>query len=82
MTQCTHAMPIIKCFYLLQLMAHVNQFVIILKIIILIINDDAVKRLQIIPHTTNSISDVSQLLQLMQSGLSFILETFPLPAQS
>ena len=76
-------MQIIKCFYLVQLMAHVNQFVIILKIIILIIiNDDAVKRLQIIPHSADAISDVSQLLQLMQSGLSFILETFPLPAQS
>ena len=76
-------MQIIECFYLVQLMAHVNQFVIILKIIILIIiNDDAVKRLQIVPHSEDSISDVSQLLQLMQSGLSFILETFPLPAQS
>ena len=76
-------MQIIKCFYLVQLMAHVNQFVIILKIIILIIiNDDAVKRLQIVPYSEDAISDVSQLLQLMQSGLSFILETFPLPAQS
>ena len=76
-------MQIIECFYLVQLMAHVNQFVIILKIlIIIIINDDAVKRLQIVPHSADAISDVSQLLQLMQSGLSFILETFPLPAQS
>ena len=64
-------------------MAHVNQFIIILKIIlIIIINDDAVKRLQIVPHPADAVSDVSQLLQLMQSGLSFILETFPLPAQS
>ena len=78
-------MQIIECSYLVQLMAHVNQFVIILKIIIMIIiiiNDDAVKRLQIVPHSADAISDVSQLLQLMQSGLSFILETFPLPAQS
>ena len=77
-------MQIIECSYLVQLMAHVNQFVIVLKIIliIIIINDDAVKRLQIVPHSADAISDVSQLLQLMQSGLSFILETFPLPAQS
>ena len=76
-------MQIIECFYLVQLMAHVNQFVIILKIIILIIiNDDAVKRLKIFSHSEDAISDVSQLLQLMQPGLSFILETFPLPAQS
>ena len=77
-------MQIIEFLYLVQLMAHVNQFVIILKIIIIliIINDDAVKRLKIVPHSEDSISDVSQLLQLMQSGLSFILETFPLPAQS
>ena len=77
-------MQIIECSYLVQLMAHVNQFVIVLKIILLIIiiNDDAVKRLQIVPHSADAISDVSQLLQLMQSGLSFILETFPLPAQS
>ena len=71
---------IFKYFYLVQLMTHVNQFVIILKIIFIIINDDAVERFKIIPDSSYSILDVSQLLQLMQPGLSFILETFPLPA--
>ena len=67
----------------MQLMPHVHQLVIILKIIfIILIIKDAAQSLQIISDSSYAISNVSQLLKLMQSSLSFILETFPLPDQS
>ena len=73
----------LSIFYLMQLMPHVHQLVIILKIIfIILIIKDAAQSLQIVSDSSDAISDVSQLLKLMQSSLSFILETFPLPDQS
>ena len=73
----------LSIFYLMQLMPHVHQLVIILKIIfIILIIKDAAQSLQIISDSSYAISNVSQLLKLMQSSLSFILETFPLPDQS
>ena len=64
-------------------MPYVHQLVIVLKIILIIfIKDDAAKCLQIISDSSDAIRDVSQLLELMQPSLSFILETFPLPDHS